>query len=228
MGCRTLFDGLKIYVVIVVCSLVLGGGEIFAEELSGTVIETMNSGSYTYVQLEKDGKRQWVAVPESLVRVGDDIELAPGVSMGSYTSPTLGRSFEDIIFSGGIKQIRKRVVSGRDDGKEKVALNAEIEKAKGDNAYRIEEIFAKKGELDGKSVTVRGQVVKTSQYQGKTWIRIVDGTGSRKRGNHKLIVTSDSSADKDTVITVRGTVRADKSYGALSYEVVVEDAELVK
>ena len=38
--------------------------------LSGKVVETMNSGGYTYVSLESNGKKTWVAVPATAVKVG--------------------------------------------------------------------------------------------------------------------------------------------------------------
>nr|MBF0222474.1 DNA-binding protein [Desulfobulbaceae bacterium] len=224
--------GLKLKLVAYLLSVlfVFVATTAFCEDLSGNVVETMNSGGYTYIQLDKNGSRQWVAIPESLIRVGDEVIVSPGVSMGAYSSSTLGRSFDEIIFSAGIKEITKRVVgSGSiDESSEAKKEDLNIEKAPGDNAYRIEEIFAQKKALDGKNVTVRGKVVKISKYQGKTWLRIVDGTGSRKRGNHKLIVTSDHSLEKDEIVTVTGTVSADKSFGALAYEVVVEDAQIVK
>lgn len=223
---------LKTVVFFLFISFALIGSEAFGEDLSGKVIETMNSGGYTYIQLEENGSSQWVAIPESLIRVGDEVIVNPGVSMGAYSSPTLGRSFDEIIFSGGIKEITKRVVgAGSGSGGDSPEANKEplnIEKASGENAYRIEEVFANKKALDGKKVSVKGKVVKTSKYQGKTWVRIIDGTGSRKRGNHKLIVTSEQDTEKDEIVTVTGTVSADKSFGALAYDVVVEDAQITK
>ena len=38
--------------------------------LSGKIVETMNSGGYTYILLEKDGEKTWVAVKEMKVAVG--------------------------------------------------------------------------------------------------------------------------------------------------------------
>jgi hypothetical protein len=69
--------------------------------LSGKVVETMNSGSYTYIRLEKDGKTVWAAVPVMAVKVGDEVELQPGNEMGPFTSKSLNRTFDKIIFSGG-------------------------------------------------------------------------------------------------------------------------------
>ncbi len=104
----------------------------------------------------------------------------------------------------------------------------DIEKASGDNAYRIEQIFSKKAELNGKRVVVKGKVVKISKYQGKIWLRIVDGSGSKKRGNHKLIVTTEQNAKKGAIIMISGVVRVNKLFGALAYEVVVEDAKVTE
>jgi len=72
------------------------------DALSGKVVETMNSGGYTYVNLENKGKRLWVALPDSKVKVGQQITCQPGMPMQNFTSKTLNRTFDVIIFSGGI------------------------------------------------------------------------------------------------------------------------------
>jgi hypothetical protein len=69
--------------------------------LSGKVVETMNSGGYTYVSIEKNGKRTWVALPATVVKVGQEITCQPGMEMKNFRSKTLNRTFESIIFSGG-------------------------------------------------------------------------------------------------------------------------------
>ncbi len=70
--------------------------------LSGKVVETMNSGGYTYVSIENSGKRTWVALPDTKVKVGQQITCLPGAEMKNFTSKTLKRTFDSIIFSGGI------------------------------------------------------------------------------------------------------------------------------
>lgn len=197
------------------------------EPVRGTVVETMNSSGYTYIQLDCKGSKDWYAVPESLVQVGDEIQLQPGMQMGSYTSPTLGRTFEKIIFSGGISGVLKRVVTTVEDTAD-APKAIEIAKAEGPDAYTVAEIFEKKDALDGKTVVVRGQVVKTSQFEGLQWLRIIDGTGSSKRGNHKLVVTTKQEAAKDDIVTVSGKLMKDKAFGALTYEVVIEEAQIKK
>ncbi len=70
--------------------------------LSGKVAETMNSGGYTYVYLDQNGKKTWVAIPQTAVKVGQEIKCQPGMEMRNFTSKTLNRTFESIIFSGGV------------------------------------------------------------------------------------------------------------------------------
>jgi len=72
-----------------------------AVELSGKVIETMSAGGYTYVHLEKDQQKIWAAVPAMQVKVGDELTLQSGQQMGPFTSKSLDRTFDTIVFSGG-------------------------------------------------------------------------------------------------------------------------------
>jgi len=70
---------------------------------SGKVVETMNSGGYTYLSLEKNGKKIWVAVPAASVKVGQEVTCQPGMVMNNFKSKTLNRTFDSVIFSGGIR-----------------------------------------------------------------------------------------------------------------------------
>ncbi len=71
--------------------------------LSGKVVETMNSGGYTYVLIESNGQKIWVAGPQTTVKVGQQVTCQPGAVMRNFTSRTLNRTFESIVFSGGIQ-----------------------------------------------------------------------------------------------------------------------------
>jgi hypothetical protein len=71
--------------------------------LSGKVVETMNSGGYTYVCLENSGQKTWVALPQTAVKVGQQVACQPGMEMKNFTSKTLNRTFASIIFSGGLR-----------------------------------------------------------------------------------------------------------------------------
>lgn len=70
--------------------------------LTGTVLETMDSGGYTYFQLDTGLDKAWVAVPQAQIKVGDTISSMPGMVMKNFTSKTLNRTFDSIVFSGGL------------------------------------------------------------------------------------------------------------------------------
>ena len=68
----------------------------------GKVIETMDSGGYTYVQVDENGQKLWVAVMQTKVKVGDTVEFPDSPPMVNFSSKTLKRTFEKIIFAPGL------------------------------------------------------------------------------------------------------------------------------
>lgn len=68
----------------------------------GTVLETMNAAGYTYLLVEGEKGKTWVAIPETAVSVGQKVTCAPGMTMQQFASKTLQRTFETIIFSPGL------------------------------------------------------------------------------------------------------------------------------
>ena len=90
----------------------------------------------------------------------------------------------------------------------------------------VGDIHAKKAELNGKPVKVRGKVVKFSpQIMGKNWIHIQDGTG--EAGSNDLTVTSGVTANTGDTVLISGTLTLDKDFGyGYAYDVIVEDAEV--
>jgi len=69
-----------------------GGGPV------GVVLETMVSGGYTYVLLDIEGDEIWAAGPPSELAVGAEVVLLGAMGMQDFTSNTLNRTFEQILF----------------------------------------------------------------------------------------------------------------------------------
>jgi len=100
---------LSVMVLSILCFV--AGGSIAADQpaknmndkppLSGKVVETMDSGRYTYVCLEKNDKKIWVAVYKMKIVLGQSMSFKPGVEMVNFESKTLKRKFDKIIFSTG-------------------------------------------------------------------------------------------------------------------------------
>jgi hypothetical protein len=70
---------------------------------AGKVLETMNSGGYTYVHVDTGTEKMWIAGPETKVKVGDSVVFPSGMVMTNFHSKTLDRDFEQVLFVGQIK-----------------------------------------------------------------------------------------------------------------------------
>jgi hypothetical protein len=210
--------------------------------LSGKVVETMNAGGYTYVCIEKSGKKTWVAVPQTSVTVGQQISFEPGQEMQNFTSKSLNRTFDSIIFSGGAKSKpvavakKDQMVSDTHAGSKAAAPKAgstdpiKVEKASGANAYTVGEIYSRAGKLNKKTAVVKAKVVKVSAgIMGKNWIHLQDGTGDAAKATHNLVATSQDLPAVGDVVTVKGTVYKDKDFGSgYKYAVIMEQAKVQK
>lgn len=64
----------------------------------GRVIATLDAPGYTYMELENSGKRFWIAAPTTRVKVGDHVRFVQSMVMNNFSSSTLNRKFERIIF----------------------------------------------------------------------------------------------------------------------------------
>lgn len=232
--------------------------------LNGTVLETMDSGGYTYLQLDTGAGKPWVAIPKAKVAVGDKISCQPGMVMKNFSSKTLGRTFDSIVFSGGLAGATKAphaamgksamgggdsfasavaaeggaapasevqaAGSGGSQGAIAPASEIKVDKASGDNAYQVVDAFAKKDELNGKTVRIKGQVVKfSSMIMGRNWVHLQDGTGDAASNTHDLVVTTGATVKEGDVIVMEGVLTANKDFGAgYKYVAIVEEAKVVE
>lgn len=209
--------------------------------IAGKVVETMDSGGYTYVCLEKSGKKTWVAVPEMKVTVGAKMAFLPGTVMPDFMSKSLNRTFDSIVFSSGPAnnggQGAAANVPGGDPShvgsKANVAgldKSVKVEKAAGANAYTVAEVYAKSAALNKKTVSVRGKVVKFSQgIMGKNWAHLQDGSGDQQKGTHNLVATTLYTVAVGDVVTATGTFAKDRDFGAgYLYKAILEDAKVQK
>ncbi len=230
-------------------------GQAAPNVITGKVLETMDAGGYTYMQLDTGDKKTWVAMPQAKVNVGDEVSLIYSMTMNNFESKTLGRTFDEVIFSSGfvpgsepaatsgseaaasfseaVSQTGDDAVSAATGGSSKAVVpfnELKIDKATGDNAYTVGELFEKKQELAGKTVKIRGKVVKVSKnIMGKNWVHLQDGTGNPMNNTHDLVVTTSEVPQMDDVITVSGVLEADKDFGAgYVYSVILEDVSISK
>jgi len=209
-----------------------------APMVSGPVVETMNASNYTYVRVKTDAGDVWAASSEFKVAVGDRITLALEMPMENFRSESLKRDFPLIYFTtrisreGEVPQATPAIMAGHSqtgaaDARAVTAQVTEpIQAAPGGST--VASVWANRKSLAGKTVTVRGKVVKfNGGIMGRNWIHIQDGTGTAADGTHDLLVTSDAAATVGDVITVTGTVAVDKDFTAgYAYAVMIEGAKI--
>ena len=253
----TLFSLLMVFAVLTAPHVGAADTKPKAIPLSGKVLETMDGGGYTYVNLQNGSEKVWVAIPLTKVKVGQQLALMPGFEMKNFTSKGLNRKFDKVIFSGGladaekiemsqsaIKAVHQGVPGGQQGAPAAkaapaaatakptpaAAKNQKVTKAKGPNAYTIAEIYAKSKKLEKKPVVIRGRVVRVSQkIMKRNWIHLVDGTGSSAKKTDDLVITSKDLPKEGDVVTVSGTLYNNLDFGSgYRYNVLIQDAKFKK
>ena len=202
---------------------------------SGKVVETMNSGGYTYLQVDTGKEKIWAAAPQFKVKVGDTVLVPQGMAMANFKSPTLKRTFDKIYFVNSVLvgngqqalNAEKKMPSGHPaiTANEKTDVSfAGLKKAAGGET--IADIYSGKDKLAGKQIIVRGKVVKfTPQIMGKNWIHVQDGTGTAN--SKDLTVTTDQKAKVGDTVLVKGTLTTNKDFGyGYKYDVIVENGNV--
>jgi hypothetical protein len=208
-------------------------------DISGRVVQTINSGGYSYVLLKKaDGEKVWVAAPELKVNVGEQLTFEGGMEMINFQSSTLKRTFEKVVFSNGIAKGKDgKAKEAKKDQRSPGSMGAavavtdekiKVKKATGKNAYSIAEVFKKKDKLKNKQVVINAKVVKVSSgIMNKNWIHLQDGTGSHMTADNDLVVTSDDIPIVGDLVTVKGKIETNKDFGGgYKYNVIIEKAKI--
>ncbi len=95
-------------------------------------------------------------------------------------------------------------------------------------ATSIAEVWANRQALAGKTVTVRGKVVKFhAGIMNRNWLHLQDGSGKPADGTHDLTFTTTDMANVGDIVTATGTVAIDKDFTAgYQYGVIVEQASV--
>jgi hypothetical protein len=75
------------------------------QELSGTVIEALDSNSYSYLLIEHQGGREWLAAPRTALRPGQRIAFTAGHRFAPWYSKKLHRTFAAVTFVPGVEPL---------------------------------------------------------------------------------------------------------------------------
>jgi hypothetical protein len=203
-------------------------------ELTGPVMEHLKASPYVYLRIKTPKGDVWAAVPEAAIETGAEVTVFNPMLMSNFESTTLKRTFAEVYF-GTLTPAGAAEAGGGGDPHAGVQSAAAVEigvveKASGGDARTVEEVWAQKSSLAGKTVVIRGVVVKYNEgVMGKNWIHLQDGSGTAGQGTNDITVTSLDGAAKGETVTITGTVRINKDFGAgYRYAVMVEEATVAK
>jgi len=225
--------------VVTTALLTLGGSAAVAQGApsfashSGTVVETMNSGGYTYAQIDEEGAQSWIAVPQTQLATGDSVTYREQMRMQNFHSSTLDRTFDEVRFATIVNPSAAAAVPPAPQAEPAPSADVPAQPAAAASGeagtQSVEELYTRKDELKGQTVKVRGTVVKVlHNIMNKTWVHIEDGTGSEASKDIIFTTTTGDAAVGD-VVTAQGTLETDVDYGyGYAYPVIVQDSSFTK
>ena len=193
--------------------------------------EVIQSSNYTYLRVSDEGKELWIAISRREVEKGKSYYYEPSVEMTNFESKELKRTFPTITFvdkfsDQPIVAANAKPLPASKGNQPAVAKEGlKIEPATG--GITIAELYANKDSYAGKTVKIKGEVVKyNAEIMGKNWVHLQDGTNNS--GSFDITFTTGDVTKIGDVVTFEGTVALKKDFGAgYAYDIIIENAKLL-
>ncbi len=224
--------------MILNCVLLFNAPSVMAADTSpgtGTVAETIEAGSYTYIRLEEPDR--WIATSPMAASKGDQVKFSGGMEMKDFHSKALDRTFDSIFFVQNVSLAGKDIENMHREAKESYgAKHSMIPQADSTQApapgeippladgKTIADLFAESAQLSEKTVSLRARVMKVSQnIMDKNWMTLRDGSGTEP--DNKLVATSSELVSPGDLVIASGILRKDIDIGAgYRYKILLEEA----
>lgn len=194
-----------------------------------SVKEVLQASSYTYLLVEENSEKIWVACTKQDFSVGQTVYFLDGLPMENFESKDLNKTFDLVYFINQISfepipVTQPEMTAPHGMVKEAVKKAIQVEKAEG--GITLGDLFANPENYKGKEVIIKGEVVKFNEaIMGKNWIHIQDGTGNENAFD--LTITTTAEVKVGDVVTFKGIINLNKDFGAgYVYEVIMEEASL--
>lgn len=198
----------------------------------GKVTDILESGGYTYAEVDTGQQKVWAAATTTPLKIGDMISFTTEMPMQNFHSKSMNRSFPLLYFVSGFNtgsSVKPGATTAMASPHTQTKPASTAEPVEGINKLEggstIAELYTDKQKHNGKSIRVRGQVTKvTPNIKGKNWLHIRDSSTL-----DDLTVITDGIADIDAVVIVEGKLTLDKDFGyGYFYPLIVEDASVTK
>lgn len=207
---------------LVALSLALIGNLHAGDVFEGTVVDTINGGGYTYLQIDDTKKKYWVAVEGIKIEKGTEVRFTEELRAKNFESKALNRKFDEVVFASNLQHRTNVPEKGN---LELISEQVKESPYKQKDTMSIKEAWEKRVSLKDKTIAIRGKVVKASpNIIGRNWIHIQDGTGEGSEVG-RIVFTSKELPKVGDIVTASGVVSVEKDFGSgYFYKIIVENA----
>jgi hypothetical protein len=190
--------------------------------------EVLQTNSYTYVRVSEGRQDYWCAINKSNIEVGKTYYWLKGGEMIQFHSKELDRVFDRIFFVETLSETpileENPIMKGSSTGRQIVAEKQGLTVDRAEGGITIGELFANRKTYAGKSVKIRGEVVKYSPHiMNRNWVHVQDGT--KDGSDYDLVVTTQDSIHVGETRIFEGIISLDVDFGSgYTYDVIMHDA----
>lgn len=214
---------IKLFALIFALMSSLNAGDVF----EGVVVDTLDGGGYTYLQIEDAKKKYWIAVEGLKIDKGTEVRFTEELRAKNFESKSLNRTFDEVVFASNLQYRTSAQESAN------IALVTDLVKVSPylqKDTISVAQAWKDRVKLHGKTISIRGKVVKVSKnIMEKNWIHIQDGTGEGAEVGRIVFTSKDDTINVGDVVTAQGVVSADKNFGSgYVYKIIVENASFKK
>ena len=192
-----------------------------------SITEVIQTSNYTYLQVQENNSKFWIAVEKREAKSGDSLYYTQAGEMKDFVSKELGRTFPSIYF---VQDPSDRLIipdnsQNQPGAKRQIIRKSGISIVQPAGAISIADLYKNRKSYAGKSVMLRGEVVKYNhQIMKINWVHIQDGT--EYDGKFDLAITLNDSLIVGTTATFKGIIALDKDFGyGYTYDILMEKAE---
>jgi hypothetical protein len=196
------------------------------------VAEVIQTSNYTYLDVEENGKRYWMAIAKNNVAPGQLMYYNSGLPMSNFESKELDRIFEQILFVQVVSDNpnpestlapMERAMVNKSAGEKK-----QVEIAPVTGGLTLEQVYDQREQLAGKEIVVKGIVTKYNPaILNRNWLHIQDGTEKGK--NYDLTITTNDETKVGEIVVFKGTLNLNVDFGSgYAYDLILENATLQK
>ncbi len=180
---------IKIIVVLIAVAMIFAGCETESETSSdqnkninkvsensshtAKVEEKIDAANYTYLQVTENDKTYWIAVTRMEIEMGETVYFSQAMEMKNFKSESLNRTFESVLFVQDASKFPNQQAGDDPHKNLKRRQDEEISIETPQDSKSVEQIYNEKESLNGKTVKVKGKVVKVNQnIMNRNWIRM--------------------------------------------------------